>query len=96
MGAWKMEAAKARLSEVVRQAREAGPQTITVRGRDAAVVVSAEQYQRLTQAPSGKHWVDQLREGIEPFDFDFQSLRDPDTGRSISLFEDEPDSDSDR
>ena len=93
MGAWKMETAKARLSEVVRQAKDEGPQTITVRGKDAAVVVSAEQYLRLTHETPAKHWVDRLREGIEPFDFDFQSLRDPDSGRSLSLFEDEPDSD---
>lgn len=43
---WKLEDAKARSSELVRLARERGPQRVTVRGQDA-VVVSAEDYVRL-------------------------------------------------
>ncbi|MBX3483150.1 type II toxin-antitoxin system Phd/YefM family antitoxin [Phenylobacterium sp.] len=81
MNAWKLESAKARLSEVVRQARDEGPQTITVRGREAAVVVSTEEYRRL-KGGDGKHWVDRLR-AIGPIDFEFE--RDPDTGRDIDL-----------
>lgn len=45
--AWRLEEAKARFSEVVRLARERGPQRVTVHGRDAAVVVSAADYARL-------------------------------------------------
>ena len=41
---WQLQEAKNRLSELVRKAREEGPQTITVHGKDAAVLVSAEQY----------------------------------------------------
>lgn len=82
MSAWKLETAKARLSEVVRQAKEAGPQTITVRGQDAAVVVSAEQYLRLTSDPKGEHWVDRLR-ALGPIDIEI--VRDPDTGRDFEL-----------
>lgn len=48
-GRWKLEDAKARLSEVVRSARAEGPQRVTVRGRDAVVVVSAEEFDRLTR-----------------------------------------------
>ena len=44
---WQLEKAKTRLSDLVRKAREEGPQVITVRGRDAAVVVSAEEYAKL-------------------------------------------------
>ena len=44
---WKLEDAKARFSEVVRLARERGPQRVTVRGEDAVVVVSAAEYARL-------------------------------------------------
>ena len=44
---WKLEDAKARFSELVRQARESGPQRVTVRRKDAVVVVSAEEYDRL-------------------------------------------------
>lgn len=49
---WRLEEAKARLSEVVRLARESGPQHVTVHGRDAVVVLSAEDYARLAPAAS--------------------------------------------
>ncbi len=49
---WKLEDAKARFSEVVRLAREHGPQRVTVRGRDAVVVLAAEEYARLAPAAS--------------------------------------------
>jgi prevent-host-death family protein len=49
---WKLEDAKARFSELVRQARERGPQRVTVRGQDAVVVVSAAEYARLAPAAS--------------------------------------------
>ena len=45
---WQLQEAKNRLSEVVREAREMGPQVITVRGTQAAVVLSAEEYRKLT------------------------------------------------
>jgi prevent-host-death family protein len=83
MGAWKLETAKARLSELVREAATKGPQMITVRGRDAAVVVSAEEYRRLTGATDGKNWVDALRECALDFDFDFE--RDPSRVRDVDI-----------
>ena len=48
--AWKLEDAKARFSEVVRLARKRGPQRVTVRGQDAVVVLSADDYARLAPA----------------------------------------------
>ena len=36
---WRLQDAKARLSELVRDARTNGPQTVTLHGRDAVVVV---------------------------------------------------------
>lgn len=45
--AWKLEDAKARFSEVVRRARETGPQRVTVHGQDAVVILSATDYARL-------------------------------------------------
>ncbi|MCY4486349.1 MAG: type II toxin-antitoxin system Phd/YefM family antitoxin [Deltaproteobacteria bacterium] len=44
---WQVQEAKARFSELVRDAAESGPQTITVRGRRTAVVLSADDYDRL-------------------------------------------------
>jgi len=47
LSAWKLEDAKARFSEVVRRARAEGPQRVTVRGKDAIVVIDADEYERL-------------------------------------------------
>ena len=47
MQKWQLQEAKARFSALVREAAEGGPQTITVRGRRAAVILSAEDYDRL-------------------------------------------------
>jgi prevent-host-death family protein len=47
---WQLQDAKNRFSEVVSKAMREGPQTVTLRGDRAAVVVSAEEYDRLTAA----------------------------------------------
>ena len=44
---WKLGQAKARFSEIVRLAAAGQPQRVTVRGRDAVVVVAAEEFDRL-------------------------------------------------
>jgi len=49
---WRLEEAQARFSEVARLACEAGPQHVTVYGREAVVVLSAEDYARLVPAAS--------------------------------------------
>jgi prevent-host-death family protein len=46
IGQWTVAEAKARLSELIEQARSKGPQTITKHGRTTAVVVSAEEWDR--------------------------------------------------
>lgn len=46
---WQLQEAKNRLSQVVEQALHDGPQTITLRGKPSAVVVSFDEYRRLTQ-----------------------------------------------
>jgi len=46
---WTVAEAKAKLSEVIEKARSAGPQTITRNGRAAAVVVSADEWERKTK-----------------------------------------------
>lgn len=45
---WQLQDAKARFSEVFRLARDRGPQRITRHGREAVVVVPAEEYERLS------------------------------------------------
>ena len=51
---WKLEDAKARFSEVVRLARERGPQKVTVRGQEAVVILAAEDYARLAPAAASR------------------------------------------
>lgn len=48
MRRWQLQAAKARLSEVLRASRESGPQEITLRGSGVAVVVAKEDFERMT------------------------------------------------
>ena len=50
---WKLEDAKARFSELVRRAEGGAPQRVSVRGRDAVVILSASAYARLAPAASG-------------------------------------------
>ena len=45
---WQLQEAKQRFSEVVRRALAEGPQVVTRRGDEAVVVISAEDYRRLT------------------------------------------------
>jgi prevent-host-death family protein len=51
---WRMWDAKAQFSELVRQARQCGPQRVTLHGRDAVVVVRADVFDRLLQPISGR------------------------------------------
>jgi prevent-host-death family protein len=50
---WQLQEAKNRLSQVVDSALHDGPQTITLRGKPAAVVVSFEEYRKMTQPRTG-------------------------------------------
>lgn len=44
---WQLQDAKNRLSQVVERAVHDGPQTITLRGKPTAVVISFEEFRRL-------------------------------------------------
>jgi antitoxin Phd len=59
-GRWPLQDAKARFSELVRKAQTEGPQHVTVHGRDSVVVLSEDDYVRLTGARSGQLLVDLL------------------------------------
>lgn len=81
-GRWKLEDAKARFSEVVRHAREDGPQRVTVRGHDAVVIMSVEEFERLTPAAPRVPFV-QFMEALHLGDLDLE--RDADHGRDVEL-----------
>ncbi|PYV55403.1 MAG: hypothetical protein DMG98_15610, partial [Acidobacteria bacterium] len=55
---WQLQTAKARFSEVFRRARSEGPQYVTRAGKEAVVIVPAEQFEKLTaRAPSLEAWL---------------------------------------
>lgn len=47
MKRWQLQEAKAKLSEVVREAMLHGPQTISIRGEDSVVMLAVKDYERL-------------------------------------------------
>jgi len=75
---WKLEDAKARFSELVRQARESGPQRVTVRRKDAVVIVSAEEYDRLLARAEQKTLYSLLSESpLRDLDFGEEGVKSP-------------------
>ena len=88
MNAWKLEDAKNRFSEVVRLALYDQPQWVTRNGRDAVVVISAAEYQRLA-APPQKLFeflkASPLAKAIAEDGFDFEIERSQDEPRDIDL-----------
>lgn len=79
---WQLQEAKNRLSEVVRKAQREGPQVITLHGADAAVVVSAQDFARLSQR-KGKLVAFFRKSPLVGVDLDLSRRRD--TGRKIDL-----------
>jgi prevent-host-death family protein len=61
LGRWRLQDAKARFSELVRLANRDGPQHVTLHGRDAVVVVDADEFRRLKGARTGQLLVDALQ-----------------------------------
>jgi antitoxin Phd len=76
--AWKLQDAKARFSQVVRQARQEGPQRVTVHGKDAVVILSAEEYARLAPTAVQPNLHELLsRSPLRELDFEHGSVRSP-------------------
>lgn len=82
---WQLQTAKARFSELFRRARTEGPQYVTRGGKDAVVVVPAEQFARLVaRQQQPKSLVDFFRKSpLRGLNLDIE--RDRDTGREIKL-----------
>lgn len=79
---WKLEDAKARFSEVVRLARSEGPQRVSVRGKDAVVVMSIEELERLRPTQQPQPLIDFL-EALNLGELNLD--RDEDHGRDVVL-----------
>lgn len=79
---WQLQEAKNKLSRVVEKARVEGPQTITVHGKAAAVVMSVEAYKKL--ARPRQSLVDFFRKSpLRGIELDLTRSRD--TGRMVKL-----------
>lgn len=77
-GPWKLQDAKARFSELVRLASEAGPQLVTVNGKEKAVILSVEDYRRLRGEPMGDALVRLLAEAdLVDVEFEHPKTRGP-------------------
>ena len=59
-GRWRLQDAKARFSEVVREAQQRGPQRVTLHGKDAVVIIGAEEFDRLQRPMTGRDIVTAL------------------------------------
>ena len=58
-GTWQVQEAKARFSELLRKTLDEGPQVVTLRGVEAAVLVPIEQWRRMerTRRRNIKEWL---------------------------------------
>jgi len=79
---WQLQEAKNRLSELVRRAQHEGPQTITLHGKDAAVVISASDFSRL---PRRKGTLLEFFRRSPLVGVDLHVTRSRDIGRRIDL-----------
>lgn len=61
LGRWRLQDAKARFSELVRLAHSDGPQHVTLHGRDAVVVIDADEFHRLKGERTGQLLIDALQ-----------------------------------
>jgi prevent-host-death family protein len=59
---WQLHEAKARFSELVRRAKQEGPQYVTVHGREVVVVVGVTEFRNLAGERTGQLLVDAMRQ----------------------------------
>jgi prevent-host-death family protein len=77
--AWQLQEAKQKLSEVVDRALDEGPQVVTRHGEEVVVVVSMQEYRRLTKPrPDFKRF---LLEGPDLAELELE--RRPDMPRDV-------------
>jgi len=81
-GTWKLQDAKNRFSEVVKEALRAGPQIVTRRGKETAVVLSVEEYRRLARPDMS---LVEFLQSSPLGDVELDLERDRDTGREVEL-----------
>ncbi len=82
---WQLQTAKAQFSELFRRARAEGPQYVTKSGKEAVVVIPAEQFEELiARRRQPKSLLEFFRTSpLVDAGVDFD--REPDYGRDIDL-----------
>ena len=82
---WQLQTAKARFSEVFRRARSEGPQYVTKAGKEAVVIVPAEQFDELVAKSRQPKSLVEFFRNSPLYDALLDLKRDKDTGRDIDL-----------
>jgi len=83
-GRWSLQDAKTHLSQIVREAQRAGPQRVTLRGKDAAVIIAANEFDRLKRPVSGRDIVTVLaRSPLGDVEFDRLTVKSK--GRGVEF-----------
>ncbi len=79
MRTWQLQEAKAQLSDLVKRATSEGPQAITVHGKSAVVVLSQEEFEKLSKTTSEpENLVDfLLNSPLRGANIDFERDRSP-------------------
>lgn len=81
---WPLQEAKARFSELVRRVKSDGPQHVTVHGRDQVVIISSDEFKRLTGAQTGQDLIDAMQRSPAR-DIDFEPIGFPMPVRDVEL-----------
>jgi antitoxin Phd len=79
---WKLQDAKAKLSQLVEDALKIGPQIVTRRGKKTVVILSVEEYEKLT---SKKPTLKAFLLNCPKMDDDFEFQRQKDYSRNIDF-----------
>jgi antitoxin Phd len=82
---WQLQTAKAQFSEVVRRAQAEGPQYVTRQGKDAVVVLPAEEFERLTARTRQPESLVKFFAQSPLAEAGLDLKRKPDYGRDIEL-----------
>ena len=82
---WALQDAKAKFSELFRQARVAGPQKVTKHGKEAVMVIAYEEYERLACRQNEPQTLSQFFAQSPLAGVELDLERDQDPGREIDV-----------
>ena len=85
MRTWQLQTAKARFSEVFERARTEGPQRVTRRGKEAVIIVPAEQFEKMTEPAKPKESLLEFFRNSPFVGLELKFERSKDTGRDIKF-----------